>query len=92
MVMELNLLQTLIRIGVFEMTLLEQLLEERNKTQEAIDNVLEAGQEFQTRTGRVKQVPLESLRRQLADINNRIADLQQTDYTDTECFVYRGCR
>lgn len=74
------------------MTLLEQLVMQRNKLQEAIDNVLEAGQEFQTRTGRVKQANLETLQRQLAQVNNQIAEMQGNDYTDTECFVYRGCR
>lgn len=74
------------------MTLLEQLIMQRGKLQEAIDNVLEAGQEFQTRTGRVKQANLETLQRQLAQVNNQIAEMQGNDYTDTECFVYRGCR
>lgn len=74
------------------MTLLEQLMMQRGKLQEAIDNVLEAGQEFQTRTGRVKQANLETLQRQLAQVNNQIAEMQGNDYTDTECFVYRGCR
>ena len=74
------------------MTFLEELKERRNKLQEAIDNVLEAGQEFQTRTGRVKQANLDTLQRQLAQIENEIASIEGTDYTDTECYVYRGCR
>lgn len=74
------------------MTLLEQLEIERNELQEAIHNVLEAGQEFQTRTGRVKMPNIDSLRRQLSEINNQIASIKGNDYTDTECFVYRGCR
>lgn len=74
------------------MSLLEQLEERRAKLQEAIDNVLEAGQEFQTRTGRVKQANLVTLQKQLSDIDSQIAELKGNSYTDTELFVFRGCR
>lgn len=74
------------------MTFLDQLKERRAKIQEAIDNVLEAGQEFQTRTGRVKMANLQTLQNQLAAIENEIASLEGSNYTDTEQFVYRGCK
>lgn len=74
------------------MTLLETLLERKQKIQESIDNVLEAGQEFQTRNGRVKQANLDTLQRQLAQIESEIADISQNTYTDTEILRYRGCR
>lgn len=74
------------------MTQLEMLESRRAKIQEAIDNVLEAGQEFQTRNGRVKQANLEVLQKQLATVESDIASLKSDTYTDTEIFVFRGCR
>lgn len=71
---------------------LDDLLARRQKVQDAIDNVLEAGQEFQTRTGRVKMANLQTLQQQLANLDNEISELQGDGYTDTECYVYRGCR
>lgn len=76
------------------MSVLEELKERRQKLLDAIDNVLEAGQEFQTRNGRVKQANLTTLQNQLANIEAEIAELEcsSTSYTDTELFVFRGCR
>ena len=74
------------------MATLEDLKQRREKLQEAIDNVLEAGQEFQTRTGRVKMARLETLQAQLASIEAEISDRECNGYTDTENFVFRGCR
>lgn len=74
------------------MTRLETLLERREKLQQAIDNVLEAGQEFQTRTGRVKMANLQTLQQQLASLDSEIAEMQSDTYTDTELYVFRGCR
>lgn len=76
------------------MTLLEELQTRREKLLETINNVLEAGQEFQTRTGRVKQVNLPTLQAQLASIDAQIAELKgaSSAYTDTELLVFRGCR
>lgn len=74
------------------MTQLEMLESRRAKIQEAIDNVLEAGQEFQTRNGRVKQASLDVLQKQLATVESDIASLKGDTYTDTEIFVFRGCR
>lgn len=74
------------------MNTLELLLERRQKLQDAIDNVLEAGQEFQTRTGRVKMANLQTLQQQLASLDSEIAEFQSNGYTDTELYVFRGCR
>lgn len=71
---------------------LETLLERKQKIQESIDNVLEAGQEFQTRNGRVKQANLSVLQQQLAQVETDIAMLSNSGYTDTEILRYRGCR
>lgn len=74
------------------MSRLDDLLARRQKLQDAIDNVLEAGQEFQTRTGRVKMANLQTLQQQLANLDNEISEIKGDGYTDTELLVYRGCR
>lgn len=74
------------------MSCLETLKSRKAKIEEAIENVLEAGQEFQTRNGRVKQANLQTLQQQLANIESEISLLEHSDYTDTEKFVFRGCR
>ena len=74
------------------MATLEDLKNRREKIQEAIDNVLEGGQEIQTRTGRVKLANLKTLQEQLASVEAEISDRENSGYTDTECFVFRGCR
>lgn len=71
---------------------LVKLKERRANIEEAIKNVLEAGQEFQTRNGRVKQANLQVLQQQLASIENEISLIEKSNYTDTEIFVFRGCR
>lgn len=72
--------------------MLEDLKEQERQYKEAIANILEGGQEIQTRTGRIKLGNLSVLRQQLTEIQNQIAELQGNGYTDTECFVFRGCR
>ncbi len=52
---------------------LESLIAEREKVQEAINNILEAGQEYQTRSGRVKFANLDNLYDRLAYLDNAIA-------------------
>jgi hypothetical protein len=52
---------------------LESLKAEREKVQTAIDNILEAGQEFQTRDGRVKFANLSKLYDRLSYLDNAIA-------------------
>lgn len=74
------------------MATLEDLKDRRKKIQEAIDNVLEGGQEIQTRTGRVKMANFQSLQQQLASVEAEISDRENSGYTDTEYFVFRGCR
>ena len=58
---------------------LEALTAEREKVQAAIDNILEAGQEFQTRDGRVKFANLSKLYDRLAYLDNAIAAAQGTN-------------
>lgn len=57
----------------------------------AIINVLEGGQEFQTRNARVKQVPLEILQEQLAAVESALDSLNGTNAT-TVLLKYGGCR
>lgn len=71
---------------------LDSLKERKAKIEEAINNVLEAGQEFQTRNGRVKQVPLSTLRQELNSIEMEINALEHSGYTDTQILVFRGCK
>lgn len=52
---------------------LEDLKAERSKVQEAINNILEAGQEYQTRSGRVKFANLDKLYDRLAYLDSAIA-------------------
>ena len=59
---------------------LEALRAEREKVQAAIDNILEAGQEFQTRDGRVKFANLSRLYDRLAYLDNAIAAAQGNSY------------
>ena len=51
---------------------LEELKAERAKVQEAINNILEAGQEYQTRSGRVKFANLDKLYDRLSYLDNAI--------------------
>ena len=74
------------------MATLEDLKDRRKKIQETIDNVLEGGQEIQTRTGRVKMANFQSLQQQLASVEAEISDRENSGYTDTELCVFRGCR
>lgn len=57
------------------MTKRQELLARREKIVAAMDNILEGGQEFQTRTGRVKQVNYELLKKELNDIDTELAFL-----------------
>lgn len=51
----------------------EELLARKQKIQSALDDILEGGQEFQTRTGRVKMVSYDSLKRELNEIETELA-------------------
>lgn len=55
---------------------LEALIAEREKVQAAIDNILEAGQEYQTRSSRVKFANLNDLYNQRAYLDSAIAAAQ----------------
>lgn len=67
---------------------LAELIAEKTKVQEAIDNVLEAGQEFQTREGRVKQVSIDSLYERMSIIDAAIESRGGGDTTDTVLLKY----
>ena len=58
---------------------LEALRAEREKVQTAIENILEAGQEFQTRDGRVKFANLSKLYDRLTYLDNAIAAAEGTN-------------
>lgn len=73
------------------MSYLQELKERRAEIKDAITNVLEAGQEFQTRNGRVKQANLQTLQQQLAQLDSEINSLERSEYTDREKLVFRGC-
>ena len=73
------------------MTRLEELKEERADIKQSIKDILEGGQEFQTRNGRVKQVSLRTLYNRLAIVDAQINELTG-DYTDVEHYVFGGCR
>ena len=70
---------------------LEELKEERADIKQSIKDILEGGQEFQTRNGRVKQVNLQTLYNRLAIVEAQINEFSG-DYTDVERLVFRGCR
>jgi len=69
----------------------EELLKRKESIEQAIQNVLEAGEEFQTRNGRVKQASLSSLQAQLASVETQLSQYEGNMAT-TEIFVYGGCR
>ena len=69
----------------------EELLQQKTDLEAAIKNVLEAGEEFQTRNGRVKQASLSSLRAQLSAVESQLS-MYDNSMATTELFVYGGCR
>lgn len=64
------------------------LLEERKQLQAAIKSILEAGQEFQTRDGRVRQANLDKLYKRLDAVNAALSD--SDSMTDTVLLRYDG--
>lgn len=70
----------------------DELIKQKEALQAAITNVLEAGEEFQTRNGRVKQASLSSLQAQLASIETQLAQYGDNTMATTEIFTYGGCR
>lgn len=57
----------------------KELLEIKSQLQEAMKNVLEGGEEFQTRNARVKQTSYETLAAQLKDVENQLAELDEAE-------------
>lgn len=69
---------------------LEELKERRDKVQAAIDNILEAGQEFQTRASRVKFANLNTLYDELHNLDNAIAAAEAQGGTNTTYLQFGG--
>lgn len=69
---------------------LDDLKAERTKVQEAINNILEAGQEYQTRSGRVKFANLDKLYDRLAYLDNAIAVAENNGSCNTVYQEFRG--
>lgn len=70
----------------------EDLRKEKEQLEQAYQNILEAGQEFQTRDGRVKQA---SLKEVMARLNAVKAEIAQYEYeaggrTDTVFLKFNG--
>ena len=74
------------------MARLEDLRKEKEQLEQAYQNILEAGQEFQTRDGRVKQANLKEV---MARLNAVKAEIAQYEYetggrTDTVFLKFNG--
>lgn len=69
---------------------LADLKAERAKVQEAINNILEAGQEYQTRSGRVKFANLDKLYDRLAYLDNAIAAAEGNGGCNVAYLEFRG--
>ena len=69
---------------------LADLQAERTKVQEAINNILEAGQEYQTRSGRVKFANLDKLYDRLAYLDNAIAAAEGNSGCNVAYLEFRG--
>lgn len=70
----------------------EDLRKEKEQLEQAYQNILEAGQEFQTRDGRVKQANLKEV---MARLNAVKAEIAQYEYetggrTDTVFLKFNG--
>lgn len=70
--------------------ILEDLKAERAKIQEAINNILEAGQEYQTRSGRVKFANLDKLYERLGYLDNAIAAAEGNGGCNVAYLEFRG--
>lgn len=71
---------------------LEELETEKANLEAAYQNILEAGQEFQTRDGRVKQASLSTIMERLNTVRQEIAALKAdgTGMTDTVLMKWGG--
>lgn len=67
----------------------EELQKELELLKETRQNILEGGQEFQTRDGRVKQANLNDINRQIAEVKAQIADLNPRQGMNTETVLMK---
>lgn len=70
----------------------QELLDRKAALETAITNVLEGGEEFQTRNARVKQVPLATLEKQLAAVESALAEYDNGGRATTVLLQYGGTR
>ena len=71
---------------------LEELRKEKEQLEQAYQNILEAGQEFQTRDGRVKQASLKEVMTRLNAVKAEIAEYEYETggRTDTVLLKFNG--
>ena len=67
-----------------------EMEEERTQVKAAIQNILEAGQEFQTRDGRVKFANLDKLYSRLSQLDNAIAAANGESGANTVYYKFGG--
>ncbi len=70
----------------------DELLAQKAAIQTAITNILEGGQEFQTRNARVKMPALENLQSQLSEIDSELSSMGAGTNSTTVLLKYGGCR
>lgn len=70
----------------------EDLLKEKEALENARMNILEGGQEFQTRDGRVKMASLETITSRLAEVQSALNQMDAVDggMTDTVKLRFGG--
>lgn len=70
----------------------EDLLKEKEALENARMNILEGGQEFQTRDGRVKMASLETIMSRLAEVQSALNQMDAVDggMTDTVKLRFGG--
>lgn len=70
----------------------EELLIEKEALEKARLNILEGGQEFQTRDGRVKQAQLETIMNRLSNIQSELSQFDNSygGMTDTVRLKFGG--
>ena len=69
----------------------EELQKEKEALETARMNILEGGQEFQTRDGRVKMASLETIMQRLAEVNSALSQSDSANgMTDTVRLKFGG--
>ena len=69
----------------------EELQKEKEALETARMNILEGGQEFQTRDGRVKMASLETIMQRLAEVNSALNQIDSVNgMTDTVRLKFGG--